>query len=186
MRTITTPLSDRAIRDLSAGESVLLSGVVYTGRDAAHKRMTELLEQNRPLPFDPKGQAIYYTGPCPAPPGRPIGSAWPTTSRRMDAYAPRLIGEGLRVMIGKGLRSQPVVDAMRTHTGLYLSAIGGLGASTALCVAYAEVVAFEDLGPEAVYRLVVRDLPLVVAIDCRGESIFEKARGKQWTMRGNR
>jgi len=170
---ITTPFSNESIKTLSAGDYVLLSGVVYTGRDAAHKRLTDLLDRSEPLPFDVKGQAIYYTGPCPAPPGRAIGSAGPTTSLRMDAYAPRLIREGLRVMIGKGARSNAVAEAIQKYTGVYLSAIGGLGALTALCVEHAEMVAFEDLGPEAIYKLIVRDMPLVVAIDCNGGSIFK-------------
>ncbi|MCL2002606.1 MAG: FumA C-terminus/TtdB family hydratase beta subunit [Oscillospiraceae bacterium] len=175
---LTTPFSDAAIQRLRAGDWVSLSGVVYTGRDAAHKRMTELLDGGKPLPFDPRGQAIYYTGPCPAPPGRAVGSAGPTTSLRMDAYAPRLMREGLRVMIGKGERSEAVVRAIRQYAGIYLSAVGGTGALTALRVEQAEVVAFDDLGPEAIYRLTVRELPLMVAIDCKGESIWTTRRSR--------
>lgn len=171
---LSVPIPAEAIQTLRAGQRVLLSGSIYTGRDAAHKRMTELLERGAPLPFDVRGQAIYYAGPCPAPPGRPIGSVGPTTSLRMDVYAPRLIREGLRVMIGKGTRGEAVIRAIREYRGLYLAAIGGAGALYALCVQRAELVAFEDLGPEAVYRLTVRDMPLVVAIDCAGGNLYEK------------
>ncbi|MCL2078933.1 MAG: Fe-S-containing hydro-lyase [Oscillospiraceae bacterium] len=166
---VTTPISDAAIENLRAGDYVLMSGAVYTGRDAAHKRMIELLDSGKKLPFDPRGCAIYYTGPCPAPPGRVIGSAGPTTSRRMDAYAPRLMQEGLRVMIGKGARSEAVIRAIRQYKGVYLSAVGGTGALSALCIEQAEVIAFEDLGPEAIYKLTIRDLPMIVAIDCKGK-----------------
>ena len=166
---ITTPFTTETIRKLHAGDLVLLSGIIYTGRDAAHQRMTEMLSGNITLPFDVHGQAIYYAGPCPAPPGKVIGSIGPTTSLRMDAYAPLLMEKGLRVMIGKGTRSEPVIEAIRRHTGIYFSAVGGAGALLSLCVERAEQVAFEDLGPEAVYRLAVRDMPLVVAIDCKGK-----------------
>ena len=170
---MSTPFSDGAIQSLRAGDFVLLSGVIYTGRDAAHKRMIELLDTSAPLPFNVHGQAIYYAGPCPAHPGRVIGSVGPTTSLRMDTYAPRLIQEGLRVMIGKGTRNEPVVDAIKKYSGLYLSAIGGIGALMALCVEHAEIIAFEDLGPEAVYKLIVCNMPLVVAIDYKGGNIFD-------------
>ena len=169
---ISTPLPDGVIAKLRAGDSVLLSGSIYTGRDAAHKRMVEMLGAGKSLPFDVQGQAIYYAGPCPAPPGRVIGSVGPTTSLRMDAYSPRMIKEGLRVMIGKGSRNESVIDAIRRYKGVYMTAIGGTGALMALCVEGAELIAFEDLGAEAVYRLVVRDMPLIVAIDSRGGSIY--------------
>ncbi|MDR0316379.1 MAG: Fe-S-containing hydro-lyase [Treponema sp.] len=171
---ITSPLSTEMIQNLHAGEQILLSGVIFTGRDAAHKRMIELLAANKPLPFDVSGQAIYYAGPCPAPPTRVIGSVGPTTSLRMDAYAPRLIQEGLRVMIGKGERSKPVIDAIRQYSGVYLSAVGGAGALLSLCVERAELIAFGDLGTEAIYRLTVSDMPLVVAIDCNGNNIYDR------------
>jgi fumarate hydratase subunit beta len=171
---ITSPLSAEIIKSLHAGDQVLLSGTIYTGRDAAHKRMIELLAANEPLPFDVRGQAIYYAGPCPAPPGRVIGSVGPTTSTRMDAYAPRLIQEGLSVMIGKGSRSKTVIDAIRQYSGLYLSAVGGAGALLSLCVEQAELIAFEDLGTEAIYKLTIRDMPLVVAIDCQGSNIYDR------------
>ena len=170
---IQTPFSDETISKLHVGDRILLSGSIYTGRDAAHKRMTELLDAGKPLPFDVSGQAIYYAGPCPAPPDRAIGSVGPTTSLRMDAYSPRLIQAGLRVMIGKGTRNESVIAAMREHSGLYLAAIGGAGALIALCVESAELVAFEDLGPEAIYKLTVREMPLIVAIDCAGGNIYQ-------------
>jgi len=174
MKIITTPFSTEIIKTLSAGEQVLLSGEIYTGRDAAHKRLIELLDRNAPLPFPLQGQVIYYTGPCPAPPGRIIGSAGPTTSRRMDIYSPRLIQEGLRIMIGKGTRNKPVIDVIRQYSGLYMSAVGGAGALLSLCVERAELIAFEDLGTEAIYKLTVKNMPLVVAIDCSGGNIFER------------
>ena len=173
-KRITTKFSTDDIIRLRAGDRVLLSGAIYTGRDAAHKRMVEMLDDGLPLPFDVCGQAIYYAGPCPAPPGRVIGSVGPTTSLRMDAYSPRLIREGLRVMIGKGSRSEPVIDAIRENLGVYLTAIGGTGALMALCVEQSEVVAFEDLGAEAIYKLIVCDMPLIVAIDCMGGNIYNR------------
>jgi fumarate hydratase subunit beta len=171
---ITTPLSTEVIQSLHSGDQVLLSGTIFTARDAAHKRMIELLAAGEPLPFGGNGQAVYYAGPCPAQPGRVIGSVGPTTSLRMDAYAPRLIREGLRVMIGKGERSKPVIEAIREHSGVYLAAVGGAGALLSLCVKSAELIAFEDLGTEAIYRLTVRDMPLVVAIDCNGGNIYDR------------
>ena len=173
MYEVQTPFSDEMIEKMRAGDRIMLSGSVYTGRDAAHKRLVEMLDTGRSLPLDFSGQAIYYAGPCPAPPGHAIGSVGPTTSLRMDTYSLRLIQEGMRVMIGKGSRSKPVIDAIRRYTGAYLTAIGGTGALMALCVECAEVIAFEDLGAEAIYKLVVRDMPLVVAIDCEGGNIYE-------------
>jgi len=162
------------VQNLHIGQQILFSGEIYTGRDAAHKRMIELLDANQPLPFNIEGQIIYYAGPCPAPPGKIIGSVGPTTSKRMDAYAPRLIGEGLRIMIGKGERSAAVVDAIREYGGLYLAAIGGAGALIAQCVKKCELVAFEDLGTEAIYKLTVENFPLVVAIDSHGNNIYNR------------
>ena len=170
---VASPLSDEAIKALRAGESVLLSGTIYTARDAAHKRIAEMLERGEPLPLVIRGQTVYYAGPCPAPPGRAVGSIGPTTSKRMDSYAPRLIQEGLRVMIGKGARSKAVTDAMRKYPGVYFAAIGGAGALLSLCVERAELIAFPDLGTEAVYKLTVRNMPLTVAVDCRGGSIYQ-------------
>ena len=169
---LETPISDGAVLGLRAGDNVLLSGIIYTGRDAAHRRMTELAESGSPLPFDPIGTAIYYAGPCPAPPGRIIGSIGPTTSTRMDAYAPALIRLGLKVMIGKGSRSREVANAIRERGGLYLAAIGGAGALYSRCVAGAEVIAYEDLGTEAIRRLTVADMPLIVAIDSTGAGAY--------------
>ena len=162
--------TDSYIKSLRAGQEIKLSGYIYTGRDAAHKRMTAQLDQ---LPFDVKAAAIYYAGPCPAPPGHVIGSVGPTTSGRMDAYAPQLIKKGLKVMIGKGQRSEAVISAIKEHTGLYLAAVGGAGALISKCVEESELVAFKDLGTEAIYRLKVKDMPLIVAVDCEGGNIYE-------------
>lgn len=159
-------------RTLRAGESILLSGTVYTARDAAHQRMTALLDEGKELPFPIYGAAVYYAGPTPAPAGLPIGSCGPTTSGRMDPFTPRLLDLGLRVMIGKGGRSQDVIEAMKRNGAVYLCAIGGAGALAAKAVRSCEVVAFDDLGCESVKRLQVRDFPLIVAIDAAGGSIF--------------
>lgn len=169
---ISAPVPAEDILALRAGQRVLLSGTVYTARDAAHRRMVELLERGEALPFELSGAAIYYCGPAPAPPGRVIGSAGPTTSGRMDAYAPLLIARGLRLMIGKGPRSQPVLDAMRGHGAAYLAAAGGAGALLASCVTECELVAWPELGPEAVRRLTVRDMPLTVAADAHGGNLY--------------
>lgn len=170
---LSTPLSEADIRVLNAGDIINLSGIIYTGRDAAHKRLCALLDEKQPLPVDLNGQLIYFVGPCPAPPGRVIGSAGPTTSGRMDAYSPRLIKEcSLRGMIGKGDRNQTVKQAMQEHGAVYFAATGGAGALIARSIIKAEVVAFADLGPEAIYKLEVKDLPLVVAIDAKGESLY--------------
>ena len=171
---ISTPITIETIKTLRAGDSVLLSGEIYTGRDAAHKRMTELLKNDMPLPFEVHGQAIYYAGPCPAPPGRVIGSVGPTTGSRMDAYSPGLIKEGLSIMIGKGPRNEEVIDAIKKYTGVYLAAVGGVGALLSLCVESSELIAFDDLGTEAIYKLIVRDMPLTVAIDCDGNNIYDR------------
>lgn len=172
IRLNTSELEERA-GSLRAGQRVLLSGTAYTSRDAAHKRMTELLDRGEPLPFDLKGAAIYYAGPTPAPEGKPIGSCGPTTSGRMDPYTPRFLELGLKCMIGKGKRSPQVVEAMKRYGAVYLCAIGGAGALAAQCIEKAEVIAFEDLGCESVKRLTLRDFPLIVAIDSRGESILK-------------
>lgn len=169
---LTTPLTEGGARTLRAGERVLLSGTVYTARDAAHRRMAELIERGEELPFPLDGAAIYYCGPAPAPPGRVIGAAGPTTSGRMDAYAPLLISCGLRLMIGKGPRNEAVLDAMRTHGAAYLAAAGGAGALLASCITACELVAWPDLGPEAVRRLTVRDMPLTVACDASGGNLY--------------
>ena len=173
-RRIASPLNTETIKELRAGDEVLLSGVIYTARDAAHKRIMELLAAGKALPFDIRNQTVYYAGPCPAPPGRAIGSVGPTTSARMDVYAPRLIAQGLRVMIGKGNRGPQVIDALREHGGVYFAAVGGAGALLSLAVERAELAAFADLGPEAVYKLTVCDMPLVTAIDSRGGTIYKE------------
>jgi fumarate hydratase subunit beta len=169
---LTTPLQEDVILRLRAGDRVLLSGTIYTGRDAAHKRMFDLLQAGKELPVDLRGQVIYYVGPTPAKPGRVIGSAGPTTSGRMDAYAPLLMAYGLKGMIGKGLRGQPVRDAMSTHKAIYFGATGGAAALLARRIKSCEIVAYEDLGTEAIRRLVVEDFPLVVINDCIGGDLY--------------
>lgn len=157
---------------LKAGDRILLSGTVYTARDAAHKRFFQLLDDGIPLPFPLSGTAIYYAGPTPAPEGLPIGSCGPTTSGRMDRFAPRLLDLGLACMIGKGERNQEVCDAIKRNKAVYLCAIGGAGALAAKCIKDSEVIAFEDLGCESVKRLLIEKFPLIVAIDCAGGSLF--------------
>ena len=183
MISLSTPFPKGIIKNLHIRQQVLLSGEIYTGRDAAHKRMIELLNAGDPLPFDINGKVIYYAGPCPAPPGRVIGSVGPTTSQRMDAYAPRLIEEGLSVMIGKGDRSPEVAEAIRKHTGLYLAAIGGAGALISQCVKKSELIAFPELGTEAIYKLTVKDFPLIVAIDSDGGNIYKRATKEPFMFR---
>lgn len=177
-KRIFAPLGESSARELRAGEAVLLSGIIITGRDAAHKRMVELIQSGKKLPFDIAGQVIYYVGPSPAPPGRPIGAAGPTTSYRMDAYAPLLIQHGLRGMIGKGARSEDVKKAMMDYGAVYFAGVGGAGALISKCIKEAEVIAWEELGPEAVRRLVVEDMPLIVATDCLGNDLYITGRAK--------
>jgi fumarate hydratase subunit beta len=172
--SLTTPLTDEDIAKLKAGDRVLINGVIYIARDAAHKRMIELLDAGKELPFDIRGQIIYYAGPAPAKPGAVIGSCGPTTSYRMDPYAPKLIQQGLRGMIGKGMRSDEVKQAMMTHKAVYFAAIGGLGALLAKTVRESEIIAYPDLGPEAVRRLVVENFPAIAAIDIHGEDIYSR------------
>lgn len=169
---IKTPLTDAIIEQLNAGDRVLVNGVVYTARDAAHKRFIESLQAGESLPIDISGQIVYYVGPSPAIPGKPIGAAGPTTSYRMDAYTPELLQQGLKGMIGKGVRSQAVREAIQEAKAIYFAAIGGAGALIASCVESAEMVAYEDLGPEAVHRLVVRNFPAIVANDSFGNDIY--------------
>ncbi len=173
-KRIETPLTDDVIENLRIGESVLINGVIYTGRDSAHKRMVEALEQGEELPIDIKGQIIYYAGPAPAKPGKPIGSIGPTTSYRMDPYAPLLISKGLKGMIGKGNRSDEVVEAIKKYKAVYFGAIGGAAALMAKAVKKAEVVAYEDLGPEAIRRLLVENFPAVVVNDCLGGDLYKE------------
>lgn len=175
---IEAPFTDKKIKSLKAGEMVYISGTVYTGRDAAHKRLCEMIERGEEMPFDFEGQAIYYAGPCPAKPGKPIGSVGPTTGGRMDAYSPTLIEQGLKVMIGKGSRSNEVINAIKKHTGVYLAAIGGAAALMARCVESAEIIAFEDLGTEAIRKLHVKELPAIVVIDSEGNNSYELGRKK--------
>jgi len=174
---ITAPITDDSvIENLKAGDLVLISGVIYTARDAAHKRIVEALERGEEPPFDLKGQIIYYAGPAPAKPGRPIGSVGPTTSYRMDPYAPKLLEVGLKGMIGKGTRSKEVIDAIVKYKGVYFGAVGGAAAYLARCVKEAEVIAYEDLGPEAVRRLVVEDFPAFVVNDVHGNDLYRMGR----------
>ena len=173
-KRINTPLTDDVVRTLKAGDNVLISGVIYTARDAAHKRLVALIEKGEELPMDVRGQVIYYVGPCPAKPGMAIGSAGPTTSGRMDPYAPILMENGLKGMIGKGRRSEAVRDSMVKHNAVYLAAIGGAGALLSKCVKAAELVAYEDLGPEAIRKLTVEDFPAVVVNDAHGNDLYEQ------------
>ena len=175
-REISAPLSPELAKTLHCGERILISGTIYTARDAAHKRLVELAAAGKPLPFPMEGSVIYYVGPTPEKPGQIIGSAGPTTSGRMDAYAPTLMDMGLVGMIGKGRRSEAVVDAMRRNGAVYLCAIGGAGALLAKCVKKAEIVAYEDLGAEAVRKLEVERLPVIVAIDSRGNDLYQLGR----------
>ena len=177
-KKVALPLSDEALKDLKAGDNLLLTGVMYVGPDAAHKRMVEALDEAKPLPIDIKGQVIYFMGPSPARPGRPIGSAGPTTSGRMDAYSPRLIAEGLKGMIGKGLRSKAVKDAMVKDKAVYLGAIGGAGAIISKSIKKAEVVAYEELGAEALRRLEVEDFPVTVINDIYGGDLYQEGKAK--------
>ncbi len=171
---LTTPLTDEMVEQLHAGDKVTITGTIYVGRDAAHKRLVAALDAGEPLPFDPQGQIIYYMGPSPAKPGQPIGSAGPTTSGRMDPYAPRLMEVGLKGMIGKGNRSGPVREAMQKYKAVYLGAIGGAGALIAKSIKSSEVVAYEDLGAEALRRLEVEDFPAIVINDVYGGDAYEE------------
>ena len=178
VRKIMLPLTDETLEELKAGDSVLLSGTMYVGRDAAHKRMVEALEQGKPLPFDVKGQVIYFMGPSPARPGQPIGAAGPTTSGRMDSYSPRLMAEGLKGMIGKGMRSQEVKDAIKKYKAVYLAAIGGAGALISKAIKKSEVIAYEELGAEAVLRLEVEDFPATVVNDIYGGDLYQEGKAR--------
>ncbi len=177
-KRLHTPLSEEDIAGLRAGDQVLLTGVLFTGRDAAHKRFAEALDRGDPLPVDLAGQVLYYVGPSPARPGTPIGAAGPTTGGRMDSYTPRLLALGLKATIGKGKRSVEVREALRRHNAVYFGAIGGLGALLARQIKRAEVVAYADLGAEAVYRLEVEDFPVVVLDDTQGGDLYEAAPGE--------
>ena len=173
---LTAPFDRETARTLKSGDSVLLSGVIYTARDAAHKRLCELVAAGKELPLDMQGATIYYVGPTPAKEGQPIGSAGPTTSYRMDAYSPTLIAQGETGMIGKGKRGPEVVAAMKEHGAVYFGAIGGCGALLSKCVKKAEVIDYEDLGAEAIRRLEIEDLPVTVIIDSEGNNLYEAGR----------
>lgn len=177
-KIVTAPISKETAKSLKAGDSVLISGVIYTARDAAHERMTRLHHEGEPFPIDLKDQIIYYAGPCPAKPGEVIGSCGPTTAGRMDAYTPELLDNGLGAMIGKGARSEDVVDAIKRNGCVYFGAIGGAGALIAECIKKAEVVAYDDLGTEAIRRLEVENFPAVVLIDCEGGDLYENGQKK--------
>lgn len=179
---ITTPLTAEKTKELRAGDNVLISGVIYTGRDAAHKRLVELVQEGKELPVDLRDQIIYYVGPAPAKPGQAIGSAGPTTSYRMDAYAPALLDLGLKGMIGKGKRSDEVVASMMKNEAVYFGAIGGAGALLSKCIKKAEVVCYEDLGAEAIRRLEVENLPATVIIDSLGNNLYELGRQQYLSM----
>ena len=179
---ITTPLTAEKTRELRAGDTVLISGVIYTGRDAAHKRLVELVQEGKELPVDLKDQIIYYVGPAPAKPGQAIGSAGPTTSYRMDAYAPTLLDLGLKGMLRKGKRSEEVVNSMIKNEAVYFGAIGGAGALLSKCIKKAEVVCYEDLGAEAIRRLEVENLPATVIIDSLGNNLYELGRQQYLSM----
>ena len=170
---LNTPLSDKDIVNLKAGDKVLINGVIYTARDAAHKRIVEAIDSGKELPFDLKGQIIYYAGPSPAKPGAVIGSCGPTTSSRMDAYTPKLLQHGLKGMIGKGKRSKEVKSAVKDTKSVYFAAVGGVAALLSKTVVESEIIAYPDLEPESVRRLVVKDFPVIVALDIHGNDIYE-------------
>ncbi len=173
IKKVTTPLDDEVIINLRAGDSVSITGYIYTGRDAAHKRLVELIENGQELPIKLKGQIIYYVGPAPAKPGYPCGSAGPTTSYRMDPYTPALLDRGLKGMIGKGLRSQEVIESMKKNKVVYFGAVGGAAALIARSIKKAEMIAYEDLGTEAIYQFYVEDFPAIVVIDAYGNNLYE-------------
>ena len=175
---IKSPVREETVKKLKVGTKVLISGVIYVARDSAHKRLVEALDKGEKLPFDVKGQTIFYMGPSPARPGQPIGASGPTTSSRMDAFTPRLLENGLRVMIGKGERSQSVRDAIRKYNGVYLVTLGGAGALLAKTVQKSDLVAYPDLGAEAIIRLEVEDFPAIVADDIYGGDLFEEEKAK--------
>ena len=177
-KRLQLPCSSEELKKLKAGDRVLLSGTLYTARDAAHKRLCALLEKGEPLPFDIKGQTIYYVGPAPTPQGYAIGSAGPTTSYRMDKYSPALLDAGLKGMIGKGLRNSEVKEAMKRNGAVYFAAVGGAAALIARSIVSAEVIAYEDLGTEAVRKLELKDMPVIVTIDSEGNDLYETGRAE--------
>lgn len=171
---ICTPLTEEKVRDLKSGDYVYLSGTIYTARDAAHKRMTECLEKGQEIPFDIRNETIYYLGPTPSREGQVIGSAGPTTSSRMDKYTPVLLDLGLKGMIGKGRRSDDIIDSMKKNTAVYFAAVGGAGALLSQCIKKSEIIAYADLGTEAIRKLEVENLPVITVIDCEGNDLYKK------------
>lgn len=184
-KTLTTPLTSEDLKGLKAGDDVYISGYIYTARDAAHARLVELLEKGEELPFDPKGAVIYYVGPTPPKEGEPIGSAGPTTSYRMDSYTPQLLDVGLKGMIGKGKRSEEVKAKIVENEATYFAAIGGAAALIAQCIKSAEIIAYEDLGAEAIRKLYVEDFPVTVINDSKGNDLYMKGREEylEWTKK---
>lgn len=178
MKRIELPLTEEKVMELRAGDEVLLNGVIYVARDQAHRRMIEAIDKGEELPFDIRGQVIYYMGPSPARPGQVIGSAGPTTSGRMDRYTPKLLEMGLKGMIGKGMRSREVKEAIKKYKAVYFAAIGGAGALISKSIKSSEVIAYEDLGPEAVRKLYVEDFPVVVINDAYGGDLYEEGKEK--------
>lgn len=171
---ITTPLNDEIVEKLRIGQRISINGVIYTGRDAAHKKLVDLLEQGKELPLDLKGQVIYYVGPSPTKPGQIIGSAGPTTSGRMDVYTPRLLALGLKGMIGKGKRLPEVINAIKQHKAVYFAAVGGAAAVISKCIKSCRVLAYPELGPEAIHELVVENFPVIVVNDTLGDDLYEE------------
>ncbi len=174
-RHITTPITEEITKDLKSGDYVYITGTIYVARDAAHKRMIEALDAEKPLPIDIKDATIYYMGPSPAREGRPIGSAGPTTASRMDKYAPRLLDLGQKAMIGKGKRTQQVIDAIIRNKAVYFAAVGGAGALLSKCILKSEVVCYDDLGAEAIRKIEIKDFPVIVVIDKDGNNLYETA-----------
>ncbi len=170
---LTPPLKDTDVEALRAGDQVLITGTIFTGRDAAHKRLVDLIAEGKKLPMDLEGQIIYFVGPTPSRPGEPIGSAGPTTSYRMDAYSPILIEKGLKGMIGKGSRSPEVIESIVKHKAVYMAAVGGAAALISRRIDSCEIIAYEDLGPEAIRRLEVKDFPAIVVNDCEGNDLYK-------------
>ncbi|WHY67377.1 Fe-S-containing hydro-lyase [Neobacillus sp. SuZ13] len=173
IKKLTTPLTYEQIKDLRAGDQVSITGVIYSARDAAHKNMVDALKETQPLPIDVEGQVIYYAGPTPAKPGKVIGSCGPTTSGRMDAFSPQMLDQGLKGMIGKGPRSQEVIESMKRNRAVYFAAIGGAAALIADTIKKVDIVAYEELGPEAIRRMEVTDYPCIVAVDSEGNDLYK-------------
>ena len=185
-KMVNTPITEETIENLTAGDYVYISGTIYTARDAAHKRMYEALERGEDLPFSVRGQIIYYMGPSPAREGRPIGSAGPTTASRMDKYTPAMLEQGLKGIIAKGKRNEEVIKSLKDHHAVYFAAVGGAGALLSKCILSSEVIAYEDLGTEAIRRLEVKDFPVIVVIDKDGNNLYETAVKKYVAVHGCR